>query len=114
VVNAGLKKFKPVIDKVRAFIIEIRRSPKKKQELSNLAEKLQVKYKKLIQDVKTRWNSTYSMLESFLANKAIITSLISLHNDFISLDLTENKWKEIYLFCEFLKQFFDFTKEMSD
>ena len=53
VVNAGLKKLQPIIDKVRAFVIEIRRSPKKEEELLALAEKLQVKYKKLIRDVKT-------------------------------------------------------------
>jgi len=112
-VNAGLKEFKPVIDKVRTFIIEIRRSSKKEQVLLEFSEKFQIKYIKLTQDVRTRWNSTYSMLESFLENKAIITSLISLNNDFIKLDLTENEWKEIGLFCDFLKPFFDFTKEMS-
>jgi hypothetical protein len=113
VVNAGLKKFKPIIEKVWVFVIEIKRSPKKEQELLDLAEKLQVKYKKLIQDVKTRWNSTYFILESFLANKVIINLLISLNDNFTSLDLFEKEWKEIDIFCEFLKQFFDFTKEMS-
>ena len=54
IVNAGLKKLQPIIDKVRAFVIEIRRFPKKEEELLALAEKLQVKYKKLIRDVKTR------------------------------------------------------------
>src|SRR6266498_4797581 len=113
VVNAGLKKLQPIIDKVRAFVIEIRRSPKKEEELLALAEKLQVKYKKLIRDVKTQWNSTYSMLDSFLINKLIINSVLSLHNDFVKLDLTENKWKEVDYFCTFLKSFFDFTEVMS-
>ena len=113
VVNAGLKKLQPIIDKVRAFVIEIRRSPKKEEELLALAEKLQVKYKKLIRDVKTQWNSTYSMLDSFLTNKLIINSVLSLHNDFVKLDLTENEWKEVDYFCTFLKPFFDFTEVMS-
>ncbi|CAG8756358.1 5502_t:CDS:2, partial [Rhizophagus irregularis] len=113
VVNAGLKKLQPVIDKVRAFVVEIRRSPKKEQELLDLAEKLQVNYKKLIRDVRTRWNSTYSMLESFLTNKLIITSVLSLNKDFVKLDLSESEWKEIEHFCSFLKPFFDFTEVMS-
>jgi len=29
------------------------------------------------------------------------------------LDLTEDEWKEIGYFCEFLKPFFDFTEVMS-
>jgi len=93
--------------------VEIRRSSKKEQALLELSERLQVKYIKLTQDVRTRWNSTYSMLDSFLENKAVITSIISLNDSFIKLDLTENEWKEIGLFCDFLKPFFDFTKEMS-
>lgn len=113
VVNAGLKKLQPIIDKVRAFVIEIRRSPKKEEELLDFAAKLQVKYKKLIRDVKTRWNSTYSMLVSFLENKLIINSVLSLHQNFVRLDLTENEWKEIDYFCTFLKPFFDFTEVMS-
>ena len=113
VVNAGLKKLQPIIDKVRAFVVEIRRSLKKEEELLSFAEKLQVKYKKLIRDVKTRWNSTYSMLDSFLTNKLIINSVLSLHKDFVKLDLTENEWKEVDYFCTFLKPFFDFTEVMS-
>ena len=109
-----LKSFQEIIDKVRAFVIEIRRLPKKEEELSSLAEKLQVKYKKLIRDVKTKWNSTYSMLESFLTNKVIITSAIFLHNgNFGNLNLTDNEWKEISIFCDYLKPFFEFTVEMS-
>jgi len=53
VVNAGLTKFQSVVNKVRAFVVEVHRLPKKEEELSSLAQKLQVKYKKLIRDVKT-------------------------------------------------------------
>ena len=91
VVNAGLGKFKTIIEKVREFVIEIRKSPKKEQELSSLAKKLNVKYRKLIRDVKTRWNSTYSMLEAFLSNKTTIISTITINNNFTNLDLNENE-----------------------
>ncbi|CAB5362785.1 unnamed protein product [Rhizophagus irregularis] len=113
VVNAGLGKFKPIIDKVRAFIIEVCKSPKKEQELITFATNLNVKYKKLIRDVKTRWNSTFLMLESFLNNKAVIVSLISIGSNFAKLDLNDDEWKELQLFCDFLKPFFEFTEEMS-
>ena len=113
VVNAGLNKFKSIVDKVRAFVVEIQKSPKKEQELSTLAKNQNIKYKKLIRDVKTRWNSTYSMLEAFLENKAIINAMVSLNNNFEKLSLTENEWKEIRVFCDFLKPFFEFTVEMS-
>ena len=113
VVKAGLEKVQNIVNKVRAFIIEIRKSPKKEQELSTFATNLHVKYKKLIRDVKTRWNSTYSMLESFLANKVAIISIISIDNNFTKLDLVDHEWGELQLFCDFLKPFFEFTEEMS-
>ena len=43
----------------------------------------------------------------------IINLALSLHNDFVKLDLTENEWKEVDYFCTFLKPFFDFTEVMS-
>ncbi|CAB4424784.1 unnamed protein product [Rhizophagus irregularis] len=113
VVNAGLGKVRNIINKVRAFIIEIRKSPKKEQELSTFATNLRFKYKKLIRDVKTRWNSTFSMLESFLANKAAIISITSIDDNFTKLDLVDDEWRELQLFCDFLKPFFEFTEEMS-
>ena len=45
VVNAGLTKFKSIVDKVRTFVVEIRKSPKKEQELSTLAQNQNIKYK---------------------------------------------------------------------
>jgi hypothetical protein len=53
VVNASLTKFKSIVNKVRAFVIEIRKSLKKEQELFTLAQNQNIKYKKLIRDVKT-------------------------------------------------------------
>ena len=53
------------------------------------------------------------MLEAFFENKAIINAMVSLNNNFEKLSLTENEWKEIRVFCDFLKPFFEFTVEMS-
>ena len=54
------------------------------------------------------------MLEFFLINKVIITSAIFLHNgNFRNLNLTDDEWKEISIFCDYLKSFFEFTVEMS-
>jgi hypothetical protein len=54
------------------------------------------------------------MLEAFLENKAIIiNAIVSLNNNFEELNLSENEWKEIRLFCDFLKPFFEFTVKMS-
>ncbi|RGB37074.1 hypothetical protein C1646_757403 [Rhizophagus diaphanus] len=54
------------------------------------------------------------MLESFLANKAAIISITSIDDNFTKLDLVDDKWRELQLFCDFLKPFFEFTEEMSD
>src|ERR1043166_5993209 len=54
------------------------------------------------------------MLKSFLENKVIITSAISLNNDnFANLNLNDVEWKEISLFCDYLEPFFEFTEVMS-
>jgi hypothetical protein len=67
------------------------KSLKKEQKLTTFAINLNVKYKKLIRDVKTRWNSTFLMLESFIINKAVIVSLISIDSNFAKLDLIDDK-----------------------
>ena len=49
------------------------------------------------------------MLESFLENKAMINAMVSVNNEFEELGLTEIEWKEIKLFYDFLRPFFEFT-----
>jgi sulfur relay (sulfurtransferase) DsrF/TusC family protein len=114
VVNAGLYKIKSVIDKIHSFIVDIKKSSKKEEELCLLAKNLQVTYKKLILDCKTRWNSTYSMLEAFLANKPIIIAICSVQENYKKLlQLNDEEWDQLKEFCDFLKPFYEFTKAIS-
>ena len=39
VVNAGLNKFKSIVDKVQAFVVEIQKSPKKRTRIIYLSKK---------------------------------------------------------------------------
>ncbi|CAB5357752.1 unnamed protein product [Rhizophagus irregularis] len=79
VVNAGLEKFKPIIDKVQAFIIEVRNSPKKEQKLITFATNLNIKYKKLIKDV-TRWNTTLALVLDSQYKTQIFSNSVSVED----------------------------------
>jgi hypothetical protein len=48
---------------LRKLIVKIRASPQKREKFSKQCDILNLSKKELIIDVKTRWNSTYNMLE---------------------------------------------------
>lgn len=65
----------------------------------------------LIQDVVTRWNSTFHMFQRFLELKTpLLSSLADLNYD---VNLTSEDWQIISQSCNILKRFEEITIEMS-
>ena len=66
IVKKGLKLLETSLSGLRKVIHSIRSSPKKMQELENICKVKGIKFFKIKNDVPTRWNSTYLMLESIM------------------------------------------------
>ncbi|XP_055590435.1 zinc finger BED domain-containing protein 4-like [Uranotaenia lowii] len=66
---------------------------------------------KLKQDVPTRWNSTYDMLDRLLRNKEPVVSTLALLESDLSLE--SHDWIEIDHAVKVLKVFYDVTVEIS-
>ena len=65
----------------------------------------------LVQDVPTRWNSAYLMVERVVKLKRAIQLYLSDHDNLPTI--TANEWQICERFLHILKPFFDLTKEMS-
>ncbi|GBN27249.1 hypothetical protein AVEN_192219-1 [Araneus ventricosus] len=64
--------------------------------------------KKLIQDVPTRWNSTFYLLERFVELESCIRTTVALLDADLP-HLTAGEWKTLQLLCKALKPFEDAT-----
>ncbi|KAJ4425388.1 hypothetical protein ANN_28003 [Periplaneta americana] len=68
--------------------------------------------KKLKQEVPTRWNSTYYMLQRFVELESAVKTTIALINKDIPI-LSESEWKTCKELCKILKPFEDVTVKLS-
>jgi hAT family C-terminal dimerisation region len=66
---------------VRKIVGAFKHSALKVEELRHEQKQLGLKLLKLIQDVRTRWSSTYLMLHNFLLNRAAIEIVCMRHKD---------------------------------
>ena len=67
----------------------------------------------LIQDVATRWNSTFNMLVRARRLKITIEQWIDVDRKYIQLQLTQDEWRQIDEAILFLKPFSDYTHDVS-
>lgn len=74
-------------------------------------EQLHLTYKKLVQDISTRWNSTYYMLSRILELKSAV-SLYANENSEVP-NFTSNQWTLIEGCLKLLAPFQDITKQIS-
>jgi hypothetical protein len=67
----------------------------------------------LLQDVKTRWNSTFDMLVRARRLRHIIAHWINQEDRFATLNPTEDEWRQVDQAINFLKPFSDYTHDIS-
>jgi hypothetical protein len=106
-VQDGLIAIETKIKFFREKVKLIKNSPKLLQEIKALCEANNVKFYSPILDVKTRWNSTYYMLENIQKMKKIY----NLHKD---IKINDNYWNFLESLLEYLKIYEEATKLLSN
>ncbi|XP_054281126.1 E3 SUMO-protein ligase ZBED1-like [Macrosteles quadrilineatus] len=112
VVQGSLDNIKPILVKVKAIVEFFKRSSQALAKLQNMQEQLGLPKLKLIQDVVTRWNSTYDMVERFCNMKDAIVSTVALLETNLTM-LTPHEWKVLDKTREVLSIFKEVTEEVS-
>lgn len=74
-------------------------------------EQLHLKYKKLVQDISTRWNSTYYMLSRLLELKSAVSLYVNEYNDVPNF--SSHQWTLIENCLILLQPFKDITETIS-
>lgn len=97
----------------RAIIGHFKHSPKQEEKLKNMQQLLGKEVTKLQQDVVTRWNSTFNMIDSMLKNEESIDSVLVDSKKHSDLLLAKSQWKQLRAFHEVLVQPFQISEQMS-
>ena len=104
-VKAGIKCVDSAIIKLRQLVIKVRNSPKLLDDLRTICSVKQKQFIMPVQDVETRWNATYCIIECQIKMREIMEILVHSHSDILeNLFPTVLEWRKIvvsmfYLYC---------------
>lgn len=113
IVQDSLKLVDELKTKVKTIVGHFRRSPLANGKLENFQKQFGMEPpKKLIQDVPTRWNSTFYMFQRFVELENPIRSVLGLLDTALP-QLSVDEWILIKQLCEVLKYFEEATKSVS-
>lgn len=113
VVRDGLDLIHDCIEKIRSSVSFWTATPKRDEKFVEAARQLKVpSTKKLALDCKTRWNSTFLMLNTSLIYKGVFPRLKQREALYKRVP-TEEEWSKVRNICSKLEMFFDATELFS-
>jgi len=113
IVQSAINKESELINKVKSICTYFHKSTTANSKLMTYQENNGIKEpKKLMQDVSTRWNSTFYMLERFVELETSIRGTIGLL-DKAPNGLNPNEWAVIKELCKVLQPFEEATRSVS-
>ncbi|KAK4345246.1 hypothetical protein RND71_035422 [Anisodus tanguticus] len=114
IVKDGLEVIDPAIEKVRDCILFWMSTPKRVEKFEEACRLLNIsKPKRVVLDVKTRWNSTYLMLNTALPFQDVFAKLKRMNKKLKLVIPSENDWMMAKLVCEKLEIFYKATRVFS-
>ncbi|XP_045781582.1 zinc finger BED domain-containing protein 4-like [Maniola jurtina] len=114
IVQDALNSVQASLDKVKTIVRHFKTSTAALEKLlkAQSQEKPDVTPKRLIQEVPTRWNSTFAMLQRFVELENQICATVAVLKKDLPL-LTLEEWTVFHELCKVLKPFDEATKAMS-
>ncbi|KAK2653795.1 hypothetical protein Ddye_013651 [Dipteronia dyeriana] len=113
IVQDGLKEIDGIVHKVRESVKYARASQTRKQKFLECIKRVHLDSKRgLRQDVPTRWNSTYLMLDSAIYYRLAWTALELADSNYKHCP-SESEWENVEKLCKFLRHFYDTTNLFS-
>lgn len=113
IVKDGLEIINDAIERIRDSVMYWTASPGRLEKFEEAARQLHVGCsKRLSLDCKTRWNSTYLMLETAIKYREVFPRLKCREKNYKSLP-TDDDWKNAIEFCGKLKLFYQVTEMFS-
>ena len=103
---------KQVVKKVKDIVSFFRSSNQAVDELKEVHALKKTKFYKLKQDVETRWNSTYIMLDSFEKQRVAVTTVLG-NRGKLNAVLSDTELQQLTGILAVLKPFFQITTEIS-
>ncbi|XP_073153195.1 zinc finger BED domain-containing protein RICESLEEPER 2-like [Henckelia pumila] len=112
IVQDGLTEIKDIIDDIRRSVDFIRRTDARLLKFAEIVKYLNLYERKLIDDFKTRWNSTYEMLKVALSFKEVFPRFKDREPSYVDCH-TDDQWERLEkIFC-ILKVFHGAIKVIS-
>lgn len=108
----GLSQIKEIIDIIRDSVEYVRRSDARLKVFSEIVKQLNLPDRKLIDDCRTRWNSTYEMLAAAIKFKDVFPRFADREPHF-DICPTDEDWTKVQKVCSVLEVFWVATHIIS-
>lgn len=111
IIQAGIETISDTVNRVKRIVEYFQRSTTGLNKLKSVQKQMNMEELKLKQDVSTRWNSTYDMLDRVVKIKeALIATLALVRSDLV---LSLDDWTVIERALPIFKKFYEVTVEVS-